>query len=73
MVQVLLTYIEDHRATTRARHGRLFSFWSGDHAEEVLIATTAALPARFARIFMLSGAADLHFHDLRHEATCRSL
>lgn len=71
MVQILSAYLEDHHTTIRARQGRLFSFWSGDLAEEVLVATTAALSARFARIFMLSGAADLHFHDLRHEATCR--
>jgi integrase len=71
MVQLLSSFIEAHRTTIAARRGRLFPFWSGDYSGEVLDTTTMKLSQKFARIFMLSEAADLHFHDLRHEATCR--
>lgn len=70
-VQLLSDYIESHKTTIAARGGRLLSFWSGDLSEEILYVTTRNLSARFAYIFMRSGAADLHFHDLRHEATDR--
>ncbi|MDW5417829.1 site-specific integrase [Iodobacter sp. CM08] len=33
--------------------------------------TTAKLSAQFARVFAAAGCPDLHFHDLRHEGTCR--
>lgn len=32
---------------------------------------TSLLSRRFGTIFELAGCADLHFHDLRHEAVCR--
>lgn len=71
VVEVLREYITSHRAAIDARDGRLFPFWSGEHSPDVLKATTSDLSARFARIFERAGAPDLHFHDLRHEATCR--
>lgn len=49
--------------------GRVFPWWDGDSAH--LARTTSALSAQFARIFAAAGCDDLHFHDLRHEATCR--
>lgn len=49
--------------------GRLFPWWNGD--QETLKATTAKLSRQFARIFDAAGCGDMHFHDLRHEATSR--
>lgn len=71
MMHLLSAYTKSRQPAITARQGRLLPFWSGDTSGEALIATTANLSARFARIFMLAGAADLRFHDLRHEATCR--
>lgn len=71
IVHQLSAYIKSHQPLITARRGRLLPFWSGDLSEEVLTATTSNLSQKFARIFMLAGAADLRFHDLRHEATCR--
>lgn len=34
-------------------------------------AATARLSQYFCRVFKKAGCVDLHFHDLRHEATCR--
>ncbi|WP_156404014.1 site-specific integrase [Massilia sp. Root1485] len=71
MMHLLSAYTKSRQPAITARQGRLLPFWSGDDSGEALIATTANLSARYARIFMLAGAADLRFHDLRHEATCR--
>lgn len=51
--------------------GRLFPWWSGDPSERELRRVTALLSRQFARIFAAAGVVDFHFHDLRHEATCR--
>lgn len=48
---------------------KLFPWWDG--RKESLHATTAQISQQFSRIFKASGCADLHFHDLRHEATSR--
>lgn len=71
MVHLLSACTKSRQPSITARRGRLLPFWSGDLSEEVLNATTSNLSQKFARIFMLAGAADLRFHDLRHEATCR--
>lgn len=42
---------------------------SGDAAD--LRRVTSLLSRRFGTVFDMAGCADLHFHDLRHEATCR--
>lgn len=47
----------------------VFPWWDGVRAHRK--ETTALLSAQFARIFEAAGCEDLHFHDLRHEATCR--
>ena len=49
--------------------GLLFPWWDG--RDESLKATTTLLSRQFDRIFSAAGCADLHFHDLRHEATSR--
>lgn len=71
MVQLLSDYTNTHHEAITARGDRLLPFWSGNQNEEELDVTTRNLSIRFARIFRLAGVSGLHFHDLRHEATCR--
>jgi integrase len=49
--------------------GLVFSFWTGDPAEERR--TSHRLSARFRSVFSYASCLDLTEHDLRHEATCR--
>lgn len=53
------------------KSGQIFPWWNGSTARRELDRTTARLSRQFARIFDHAGCADLHFHDLRHEATSR--
>lgn len=62
-VALLSAHLQTHSA------GRVFPWWSGDPKD--LKRTTSKLSAQFGRIFAAAGCADVHFHDLRHEATCR--
>lgn len=70
-VASLRTYMKSQASAIKARSGRLFPFWNGDMSEPALDDTTAELSRVFRTIFVKCGAHDLHFHDLRHEATCR--
>lgn len=49
--------------------GLLFPWWDG--RAESLRNTTCRISHQWARIARDAGCDDLHFHDLRHEATCR--
>ena len=71
LVPILSKHISDQNAEIQERNCRLFPYWSGDRDERILDKVTAELSAQFATIFRAAGSADLHFHDLRHEATCR--
>jgi integrase len=53
------------------KEGRLFPWWNGSLDVDDLRALTVKLSIQFARVFENAGAADLRFHDLRHEATSR--
>ncbi len=70
-LEILRTYIGGHAADIQARGGRLFPFWDGDLSVTALDVTTRDLSRVFRLIFDAAHAEDLHFHDLRHEATCR--
>lgn len=61
------------RLLTRAigASGLVFSFWSGERTDEALTETTGRVSAYFAAVFEEARCDDLHFHDTRHEATCR--
>jgi integrase len=71
LVGHLSEYIAMRADQIRSRGGRLFPFWSGDLSVRNLDATTSAMSKIYQDIFALAGNVDLHFQDLRHEATCR--
>lgn len=70
-VSLLKNYMTQQRPLIRQRGGRLFSFWNGDHSVYALDATTSLISVTYAQIFKAAQVGDFHFHDLRHEATCR--
>lgn len=49
----------------------LFPWWDGDRDRIVMKRVSTRLSRQYARIFSAAGCANLHFHDLRHEATSR--
>jgi integrase len=68
---LLSDYMKNHGQQIKERDGRLFPFWNGDLDENVLDTTTSEVSRIFRNIFTAAEIVDLHFHDLRHEATCR--
>ena len=50
---------------------RLFPWWDGTPPKSNNYKLTNRLSQQFARIFEAAECPDLHFHDLRHEATSR--
>jgi integrase len=70
-------YLQQVLAGSRGMKGAVFAkglllpFWDGERSSESLNRATAKLSAQFSRIFAAAACADLHFHDLRHEATSR--
>lgn len=71
VLAALSEYVHAHAGEISARGGRLFSYWNGDLSDYVLDEVTAELSASFRTVFQKAGISDFHFHDLRHEATCR--
>lgn len=67
---VLLEALRPH-VTDKPPDQRLFPWWNGELSYDVFKRTTCRLSRQYARIFQSAGCADLHFHDLRHEATSR--
>ncbi|MBA5687209.1 site-specific integrase [Rugamonas apoptosis] len=70
-VVALGEYMEAHDTEIRARSERLFPYWNGDHSERTLDVVTRDLSRVFHLVFEEAKVVGLHFHDLRHEATCR--
>lgn len=70
ITSVLLALLTRHKKE-KGSVGRLFPWWNGDPSEAALARTTTVLSRQWARIFDAAGCGDLHFHDLRHEATSR--
>lgn len=68
---LLSGYMKNHAQQIKERDGRLFPFWNGDLDENVLDTTTSEVSRIFRNVFTAAEIVDLHFHDLRHEATCR--
>jgi len=68
---LLVDYTAKERAAIKRRKGRLFPFWDGGTAVRELDRTSTEVSRLFGDVFRRAGVTDLHFHDLRHEATCR--
>lgn len=67
---VALAVIKDSLAT--GSNGVVFPlFWTGDLTEHGLRKASSRLSSRWRTIATLAKCEDLHFHDLRHEATSR--
>jgi len=70
-IKLLSDYINNQKEQISVRQGRLFPFWNGCTDEHALDITTSELSRTFRNIFRGAKVIDLHFHDIRHEATCR--
>lgn len=70
-VSTLRDYLSGHQDAIAQRNGRLFSYWSGDVSMAALDETTRQVSRLFRLVFAGARVEGLHFHDLRHEATCR--
>lgn len=70
-VTLLERYMDEHDDKIKQRKRRLFPYWNGRLDEYTLDETTRELSRTFSNIFQQAEVVDLHFHDLRHEATCR--
>ncbi len=71
LIPLLSNYTSEKNIDIQQRNRIIFPYWSGERDERVLDKVTSELSAKFAAIFRDAGIPDLHFHDLRHEATCR--
>ncbi|MET0264264.1 MAG: site-specific integrase [Duganella sp.] len=71
VIAALAEHLREDRNAIKARSGRLFPYWGGDRSVKALDIATRDLSRVFALAFEAAGMSDLHFHDLRHEATCR--
>jgi integrase len=68
--QVPLSTVAVTLLAGREGQGALFP-WVRDGSRKDLRRVTSLLSRRFGTVFRLAGCDDLHFHYLRHEATCR--
>ena len=67
---VALSVVRNYR-TTESK-GIVFPlFWNGDKSKAGLRAASNRLSKRWTTVAKLAKCEDLHFHDLRHEATSR--
>ena len=55
----------------KRKSGLVFPWWSGAQTTKERQRTTSRLSRQFGRLFAAAQCEDLHFHDLRHEATSR--
>lgn len=70
-IAALAEYMASHKADIAQRSGRLFPYWRGEQEVAAQDIETRNLSRLFHLVFEEAGIIDLHFHDLRHEATCR--
>ena len=68
---LLAEHITAQRSAIKTRGGRLFPFWDGNLDVRALDRTSTEVSRVFGDAFRRARVKDLHFHDLRHEATCR--
>lgn len=67
---VALAVLKDY-LTTESKGAVFPEFWNGDMTEAGLRKASSRLSGRWRTIARLAKCDDLHFHDLRHEATSR--
>lgn len=70
-VATLKTYLEVRALPEGRPENLLFPWWDGMHDEDHMHKLSNEMSKHFKSIFIASGCAGLHFHDLRHEATSR--
>lgn len=70
-VALLEAHIQINRGAIAKRGGRIFRWWNGDPSTGNLDTTTCNVSHVFSAAFDAAGSEDLHFHDIRHEATCQ--
>lgn len=70
-VAALRAHIDANQPQIDRRDGRILSYWAGNRGVAALDVATRDLSRTFRLHFEGSGVPDFHFHDLRHEATCR--
>lgn len=72
MSPVVYYALEDYIEKYVSEDGeKIFPFWDGSLKKEDLKATTNRLSHQWSRIFDAAQCPDLHWHDIRHEATSR--
>lgn len=67
----LRQYMKDNAEIILGRQRRLFRWWKGDTSKDALDRVTTYVSKTFSDAFTETKLDDFHFHDLRHEATCR--
>jgi len=70
-VALLDEFLEAQADNINQRKRRLFPYWNGRLDEYTLDTATSDLSRTFRQLFLEAKVVNLHFHDLRHEATCR--
>lgn len=68
---LLREWMASESLTIKSREGRLFPFWRGEAGPAALDEVTSDVSTMFRNTFARAAVVDFHFHDLRHEATCR--
>lgn len=67
----LQQYMNDNGKVILSQKRRLFPWWNGSMIKDDQDRVTSYVSKVFAEAFEAAGLDDFHFHDLRHEATCR--
>jgi integrase len=70
-IPLMQNYLVKYAKEIKERKGIIFPFWNGKKTADALAITTSITSKRFAAIFKAAGLTNFHFHDLRHESTCR--
>lgn len=71
MTTVSKRLLKEYIEAKHTKRGHLFPWYSGQKTALELNDITQIVSKTFADIFERAGCGDLHFHDLRHEATSR--
>lgn len=70
-IPLMQNYMATYAKEIKERKGIIFPYWDGKKTPATLGVTTSIVSKKFRAIFTAAGLKDFHFHDLRHESTCR--